>query len=65
MAKYICPACTLETDQEICPDCGEKNEHVALPEEKTEDQKDEKYSEDELKEADVIDEESEIAEDIE
>lgn len=53
MAKYICPSCTLETDHEICPDCGEKNEFVALPEEKTENQKDEKYSDDELKEAEI------------
>lgn len=53
MAKFICPSCTLETDHEICPDCGEKNEFVALPEDKPEDQKVEKYSDDELKQADI------------
>jgi len=65
MAKYICPGCVLETDQEICPDCGEKNELVALTEEKTEDQKFEKYSEDELKKAKIIEEEPELTEVIE
>ena len=51
MAKYICPRCTLETDQEICPDCGEKNELMALPSQEIPGEVIEKYSESELKEA--------------
>ena len=59
MAKYICPSCTLESNQEICSDCGEKNEVVQIPDGTV---KEEKYSSDEIRQSENIengDEESE------